>query len=314
MDELTVEQKRQRMEPGHAALSIARQCELLGLPRSDWYYLSRSDPALAACNQAVMNRIDCLYTDHPSMGVRMIGATLKREGLQVNVKRVRRLMRLMGLEAVYPKPRLSLPHPRHRIYPYLLRGLAITRPDQVWASDITYIPLACGWGYLCAVMDWHSRFVLSWWLSNTLDVSLCMQPLESALALGRPEIFNTDQGSQFTSEAFTGRLKQADVRISMDGRGRALDNVFIERLWRSVKYDDVYLRGYETLDETWAGLNRYFAWYNDERPHQGLDGRTPAEVYRSGERAEPNRARCRPSGRPTGSLRDDSGNPTPSPP
>ena len=297
-----MDQKRQRIEPDHAELAIGRQCELLGLARSTRYYRAQADPAVAAVNQSLMNRIDQLYTDRPSMGVRMMRDTLRREGHPVNVKRVRRLMRLMGLEAVYPKPRLSLPHPGHRIYPYLLRGLAITRADQVWACDITYIPLEVGWAYLAAVIDWHSRFVLSWWLSNTLDVSLCLQPLESALALGTPDIFNSDQGSQFTSEAFTQRLTDAGVRISMDGRGRALDNVFIERLWRSVKYEEVYLRGYAMLAEARAGLARYFAWYNWQRPHQGLDGRTPAEVYGPG-------ARGRPESRTLPSLQSPSGLP-----
>ena len=298
-----MDQKRQRIELDHAELAIGRQCELLGLARSTRYYRAQADPAVAAVNQSLMNRIDQLYTDRPSMGVRMMRDTLRREGHPVNVKRVRRLMRLMGLEAVYPKPRLSLPHPGHRIYPYLLRGLAITRADQVWACDITYIPLEVGWAYLAAVIDWHSRFVLSWWLSNTLDVSLCLQPLESALALGTPDIFNSDQGSQFTSEAFTQRLTDAGVRISMDGRGRALDNVFIERLWRSVKYEEVYLRGYAMLAEARAGLARYFAWYNWQRPHQGLDGRTPAEVYGPG-------ARGRPESRTLPSLRSPYGLPT----
>jgi len=198
----------------------------------------------------------------------------------VNRKRVQRLMRVMGLEAIYPKPRLSVAGKNHRIYPYLLRGVKVERRDQVWSTDITYIPMASGFMYLAAVIDWFSRYVIGWRLSNTLDGSFCLELLEEALRAGKPEVFNTDQGVQFTAAAFTGRLESAGVAVSMDGRGRALDNVFVERLWRSVKYEDIYIRSYETVPELHRGLVRYFGFYNDERPHQSLGYLTPAAVYR----------------------------------
>ena len=232
-----------------------------------------------------MRLIDQQFTQTPYFGVRRMTTVLARQGHAVNVKRVRRLMRLMGLEPVYPRPRLSRKCPDHKVYPYLLRGVSIDRPDQVWATDITYIPLQRGWAYLVAIMDWFSRYVISWELSVTLDASFCVAALERALSLGRvPEIFNSDQGSQFTSVAFTGVLEAAGVRISMDGRGRVYDNIFMERLWRSVKYEDVYLRDYADPAAAWAGLTAYFSLYNHRRPHQALDYRTPAEVY--GARAE----------------------------
>ncbi len=201
-------------------------------------------------------------------------------GEEVNRKRVRRLMRTMGLEAIYPRPRTSVAGKGHKIHPYLLRGVAIERVDQVWSSDITYVPMTGGFRYLAAVIDWFSRYVVAWRLSNTLDGSFCLEMLEEALGAGTPEVFNTDQGVQFTAAAFTGRLEEAGVAVSMDGRGRALDNVFVERLWRSVKYEDIYIRGYEAVPELHRGLGRYFAFYNDERPHQSLGYRTPAAVYR----------------------------------
>jgi putative transposase len=226
-----------------------------------------------------MGLIDREYTAHPFYGSRRMTAWLKHdEGHDVNRKRVQRLMRLMGLEAVYPKPKLSGGR-KHKVYPYLLRGVSIERPDQVWSSDITYVGLPGGFMYLTAVIDWYSRYVLSWELSNTLDGSFCIDALEEALARRRPEVFNTDQGTQFTAEAFTGRLLSAGVKVSMDGKGRCLDNVFVERLWRSVKYEDVYVRGYETVPQLRAGLARYFGFYNQQRRHQSLDYRTPAEVY-----------------------------------
>jgi len=206
-------------------------------------------------------------------------AWLGRQDLSVNPKRVRRLMRLMGLEAIYPKPRLSLPNKPNPRYPYLLRGLAIDHADQVWCADITYVPMRRGWVYLVAVMDWFSRYVLSWELNVTLDAGCCVEALERALALGTPAIFNTDQGGQFSSVAFTSVLQAAGIALSMDGRGRAFDNIFIERLWRSVKYEEVYLHDYQTPAEARLGLGRYFAFYNHQRPHQALDYRTPAEVY-----------------------------------
>ena len=265
------------VEPGHLVLSVRRQCELLGLSRSSLYY----EPAQETIeNLRLMRLIDEEYTAHPFYGSRKMTRWLVRRGEAVNRKRVQRLMRVMGLEAIYPKPRLSLAGRGHRVYPYLLRGVSIVRADQVGSTDITYVPLPKGFMYLAAVIDWYSRFVVSWRLSNTLEGTFCLEMLEEALGRGRPEVFNTDQGSQFTAEAFTGRLERKGVAVSMDGRGRCLDNVFVERLWRAVKYEDVYLKGYETVPELVGGLGRYFAFYNEERVHQALGYRTPAEVYR----------------------------------
>ena len=262
---------------GHAELSVRRQCELLGLHRSSWYY----QPALeTAENLRLMRRLDEQYTAHPFFGSRRMTAWLIQQGEAVNRKRVQRLMRLMGLEAIYPKPRLSGAGRDHRIYPYLLRDVRIERPDQVWSTDITYVPLACGFMYLAATIDWFSRYVIAWRLSNTLDGSFCLEMLEEALGRGRPEVFNTDQGVQFTATAWVQRLESAGVAVSMDGRGRCLDNVFVERLWRSVKYEDIYLHGYEGVAELERGLGHYFAFYNEERLHQALDYRTPGSVYR----------------------------------
>jgi len=231
-----------------------------------------------------MRQIDEAYLAHPSFGSRMMTAWLNFQGAQVNRKRVQRLMRLMGLEAIYQRPRTSTAAKEHKIYPYLLRNRVVARPDEVWCADITYVPLPAGFMYLVAIMDWHSRYVLSWELSNTLDTEFCITALEAALARGRPTIFNTDQGAQFTSRAFTGVLKRANIAISMDGRGRALDNVFIERLWRTVKYEHVYLRGYETASELAAGLAWYFDFYDHARPHSALDYCTPWTVYSAGRR------------------------------
>jgi len=217
----------------------------------------------------------------PFLGSRRLTTWLCRQGQRVNRKRVQRLMGLMGLEAVHPKPRLSQPAPGQRVYPYLLRNVAIERPNHVWSTDITYIPMPAGFMYLTAVIDWHSRYVLSWQLSNTLEVDFCLDALDEALRVSRPEIFNTDQGSQYTAEAFVSRVTASGARMSMDGRGRWLDNVFVERLWRSVKYEEVYIWRHETVSALRAGLTRYFAYYNEERPHQSLDDRTPAEVYRT---------------------------------
>ena len=268
---------RSLIEPGHAELSVRRQCELLGLPRASLYYQPAGE---TADNLRLMGLIDREYTEHPSKGSRVMTAWLRRQGEGVNRKRVRRLMRLMGLEAIYPKPRLSEPGRGHRIYPYLLRDVAVTRPDQVWSTDITYVPMATGFMYLAAVIDWYSRYVIAWRLSNTLDGSFCLEMLEEALSRGRPEVFNTDQGVQFTAAAWTGRLVEAGVAVSMDGKGRCLDNVFVERLWRSLKYEDIYIRCYDAVAELQQGLRRYFGFYNEERPHQSLDYRTPAVVYR----------------------------------
>lgn len=226
-----------------------------------------------------MRLIDEQYTLTPFYGIRRMTASLHQQGHQVNHKRIQRLMRLMGLEAIYPKPRLSKKDEQHKIFPYLLRGLKIDRPNQVWASDITYIRLRRGFVYLVAVMDWFSRYVLSWSVSVTMDVHFCMEALERALRMGKPGIFNTDQGSQFTSREFTGMLQQADVRISMDGKGRAFDNIFIERLWRSVKYEEVYTKDYEDVLACIEGLRTWFLLYNDRRPHQALGYQTPRQVY-----------------------------------
>jgi putative transposase len=236
-----------------------------------------------ASDLAVMRRLDEQYTATPFYGVERMTAALGRQGLRIGHNRVRRLLRLMGLEAIYPKPRLSLPGgPEHRIYPYLLRGLRLERPNQVWSADITYIRLSAGFVYLVAILDWFSRYVLSWSLSTTLDAWFCVQALREALRTGRPEIFNTDQGSQFTSGDWIAELTQAGVAISMDGRGRAFDNIFTERLWRSVKYEEVYLKDYAAVDEARQGLDGYFGFYNTGRLHQALGYRTPAEVHRAG--------------------------------
>jgi putative transposase len=260
-------------------LSVRRQCELLGLSRSSLYY----EPAVeAAENLRLMRLIDQEYTAHPFLGSRRLTRWLIEQGQAVNRKRVQRLMRVMGLEAIYPKPKLSAAGRGHRLYPYLLRDVSIERPDQVWSTDITYVPLARGFMYLAAIIDWYSRYVLAWRLSNTLDGSFCLEMLEEALGRGRPEVFNTDQGVQFTAQAWTGRLEAAGVAVSMDGRGRCLDNVFVERLWRTVKYEDIYLWRYEAVPQLRQGLGRYFPYYNQERLHQALDYRTPATVYRPG--------------------------------
>jgi putative transposase len=267
------------IDPDDARLSVSQQCELLGLSRSSYYY----EPATeTAENLALMARIDEEYTAHPFYGSRRMTTWLRSEGHEVNRKRVQRLMRLMGLEAVYPKPNLSMRGAGHKVYPYLLRGVSIERVNQVWSTDITYIPLPNGFLYLTAVLDWHSRFVLSWRLSNTLDVEFCIEALEEALQVGCPEVFNSDQGVQFTSSAFTSRLETAGAKVSMDGKGRCLDNVLVERLWRTVKYEEVYLWRHETVPALQAGLTRYFSFYNRERRHQSLANRTPAEVFGEG--------------------------------
>ena len=267
----SIEVRRRLIEPEHAELSVRRQCALLELARSTCYYEPGGETAE---NLAVMRRIDELYVRWPFYGSRRLALEL-----EVNRKRVQRLMRLMGLEAVYPKRRTSRPAAGHKIYPYLLRNVEVVRSNQVWSTDITYVPLARGFVYLVAVMDWFSRYVLSWRLSNTLEGTFCQEALDEALERGRPEIFNTDQGAQFTSTAFTSRLASCGVAISMDGRGRALDNVFVERLWRTVKYEDIYLRDYATPWEAEQGLARYFRFYCEQRRHQSLAYRTPASVY-----------------------------------
>jgi putative transposase len=252
---------------------------LLDLSRSTFYYEAVPE---SAENLRLMELIDRQYTQCPFYGSRRMTAWLNEDKAEeVNRKRVRRLMRLMGLEAIHPKPRLSACDRKHKVHPYLLRDVAVERVDQVWSTDITYVGLPGGFLYLAAVIDWHSRFVLGWKLSNTLDGSFCVELLREVLEAGKPEVFNTDQGVQFTAAAFTGTLQEAEVAISMDGRGRCLDNVFVERLWRSVKYEDVYIKGYETVPQLRAGLGRYFGFYNTQRRHQSLGYRTPAEVYRA---------------------------------
>lgn len=255
---------------------MSRQCELIGLNRSTLYYAPAGETAE---NLMLMRLIDQQYLQCPFYGSRRMAAWLLREGHAVNRKRVQRLMRLMNLEAIYPRPRTTIGDEAHEKYPYLLGGMEVSRPNQVWCTDITYIPMAQGFVYLVAIMDWYSRYVLSWELSNTLEMGFCLCALESALEHGAPEIFNSDQGCQFTSKVFTGRLKQAGIKISMDGRGRALDNVFIERLWRSVKYEEVYLKDYQAVLDAYEGLGRYLRFYNEERPHQSLGYRSPREVH-----------------------------------
>lgn len=271
-----VAEKRDLVEPGYAGIPLVRQCEILGLSRSGFYYRPTGESAL---NLALMRLIDEQYTKTPFYGYRKITVTLCEKGYPVNRKRVQRLMQILGLEAIYPKPNLSKPHPENRIYPYLLRGVPVERVNQVWSADITYIRLAGGWMYLVAVIDWFSRYVLAWEVSTTLDTDFCLMALERALRYGQPEVFNTDQGVQFTSQAFTGTLLSAGVAISMDGRGRALDNIFVERLWRTVKYEEVYLNDYASVPVGRQRLGAYFPFYNTERPHQALAYRTPANVY-----------------------------------
>ena len=277
---MSAPRRRAKLDRDHPQLSIRRQCAMLGLARSGVYRLPRpaNDDDLA-----LMRRIDELFTHWPFLGSRRMTAMLRAERRAINRKRVQRLMRLMGIAALGPKPRTTKPAPGHKIFPYLLRDVAIERPNQVWAADITYIPIGRGFLYLVAIMDWSSRAVLAWRLSNTMDVAFCVSALEEALArFGTPEVFNTDQGSQFTSAAFTDVLASAGIRISMDGRGRWIDNVFIERLWRSLKYEDVYLQGYADGHEARAGIAKWIGFYNNSRPHQALDNRAPMAVWRGG--------------------------------
>ena len=270
-------QKRAMIEMDHPRLSISRQCELLGLSRASYY---RTPGMETEKNQELMRLIDEEYTRHPFLGSRGMKRYLRRQGHKVNRKRVQRLMRLMGVVSIAPRKRMTVPAPGHKIYPYLLRGLDIDRPGQVWCSDLTYIRLNRGFVFLTAVMDWHSRYVLSWEVSVTMDEGFCVSSLERALRQHpHPEIFNTDQGSQYTGAAFTGVLKDHKVKISMDGKGRATDNIMVERLWRTVKYEDVYLKDYETVEDLIAGLRTYFSYYNYERSHQSLGDKTPAEIY-----------------------------------
>jgi putative transposase len=274
-----VEVKRGWIDASHPELSVARQCALVGLCRSSYYFTPMGTESEE--NLQLMRQIDELYLQRPFFGYRRITGWLRDLDWTVNEKRVLRLMRLMGLQAVLPGPHTSRRHPQHPVYPYLLRDITIGAPNEVWCADITYVPMKRGFLYLVAIMDWFSRYVLSWELSNSLESTFCLEALERALGRGSPGIFNTDQGAQFTSEDFTRRLEQAEVRISMDGRGRVIDNIFIERLWRSVKYEEIYLQDYRDGTEARENLDRYFRFYNTERRHQGLGNRTPANVHSS---------------------------------
>lgn len=274
-----LETKKMCIEPEYGKLSIRKQCALLDLNRSSWYYQpAEEDPY----NLLLMRELDEQYTKTPFYGVRRMTIHLRNLGHEVGPKRVRRLLRTMGLEAIYPKPKLSQSNPEHKIFPYLLRGLAIERCNQVWSTDITYIRLEKGFVYLMAIIDWYSRYVLNWALSTTLEADFCIEALSATLAHSQCEIFNTDQGSQFTTNRFTKPLLDKGIQVSMDGRGRALDNIFVERLWRSVKYEKVYLQDFRTVGDAFQGLKEYFDFYNHERPHQSLDYKTPAEVYLAG--------------------------------
>lgn len=264
------------IESGYAMISVSRQCELLNLLRSSYYYASERDESY---NQLLMNRIDEQFTKTPFYGVPKMTVWLRRQGYPVNPKRVRRLMRLMGLEAIYPKPRLSKASPEHKKYPYLLKNLVIDRPDRVWCADLTYIRMLHGFVYLVVVMDWYSRFVLAWEISTTLGTAFCISALYESLEISRPEIFNTDQGVQFTSSDFINILTKNDIQISMDGRGRVYDNIFVERLWRTVKYEEVYLNQYTMVSDARRSLGKYFLFYNMERIHESLGYRTSYEVY-----------------------------------
>ena len=268
--------RREMVDREHPKLPIVRQCALLGVSRSSLYYRPK---AVSEEDLSLMGEIDRQYLETPFYGSRRMKAWLERRGIQVSWKRVQRLMRIMGLRAIYRRPGTSRPAPERRVYPYLLRNTRITRPNQVWAADITYLPMARGFLYLVAVMDWHSRYVVGWRLSNTLEAGLCAEALTEALGRGRPEVFNTDQGSQFTSGEFIRILQDHAVKISMDGKGRYADNIFVERLWRTVKYEEVYLKAYANASEARRELGAYFRFYNDQRPHQALGYRTPAEVF-----------------------------------
>jgi putative transposase len=280
---LSREQRISLIEHDNKQISVRHQCELLEINRSSLYY---EKAEATAQDLELMRLIDVQYMKTPFFGSRRMTQILQKAGHAVNRKRVRRLMRKMGVEAVYRKPRTSKPAPENKIYPYLLRGVTIDRPDQVWAADITYLPMRKGFLYLVAIIDWHSRFVVSWRLSNSMDTSFCTEALEDALAHNVPEIFNTDQGAQFTSNDFTGVLEERRIAISMDGKGRFLDNIFIERLWRSLKYEEVYLKAYEDIREARAGIAEWIRFYNFDRPHQALGYSTPWEVYQKSKAEE----------------------------
>jgi putative transposase len=273
---LGVFERKKLIEPTHSTIPISRQCELLGLARSSFYYEPQPETPQ---NLLLMRMMDEQFLTTPFYGIRRMTAWLATQGHYVNPKRVRRLMRKLGLEAIYPMPNLSFPRDNVRKYPYLLKEEVIIAPNQVWSTDITYIPVRNGYLYLVAVIDWYSRYVLSWELSNTMDVTFCLRALEKALAQNQPKIFNTDQGSQFTSIVFTSNLEKRGISISQDGKGRALDNIFVERLWRSVKYEEVYPKSYTTGEEALRGLEDYFHFYNNERLHQSLNYQTPAQIH-----------------------------------
>ena len=278
-EELSSAERLRFIDPTSPTMSIRHQCELSNISRS-WYYKSLEPCRESDANEELMKLIDRQYMQTPFYGSRRMTVWLKQQGYEVNRKRVMRLMRVMGLEGQAPGPATSKPHPEHKIYPYLLRGLKIDTVNQVWSTDITYIPLKSGFMYLTAVIDWHSRYVLSWELSNSLEVDFCLRALDKALRHGKPKIFNTDQGSQFTSTEFTNKLLKNEILISMDGRGRALDNIFIERLWRSLKYECIYLNEYENVPELLEGLKWWFRFYNEERPHMSLPGHvSPMVIY-----------------------------------
>ena len=273
------ELKRPLIDPQNYHLSIRRQCELLDLNRSSYYLPPATE---SEENLRLMRLIDQQFLKSPFYGSRRMTAALERSGEPVNRQRVQRLMAKMGLGALFPRPRTTTAAGDGRVYPYLLRDRELTHVNEVWSSDITYVPMKHGFMYLTAVIDWYSRYVLSWRLSNTLEGRFCLEALDEALSMGRPEIFNTDLGSQFTAQEYTDRLEEAGIQVSRDGRGRALDNVFVERLWRSVKYEDIYIKDYEQVGELEAGLRAYFWFYDEERPHQSVDFRTPGEVYGAG--------------------------------
>jgi putative transposase len=277
VDSTRTVEMRELIDP-EIEIPVSRQCELLGLPASSFYY----KPHPVKTEQLnLMKAIEDIYLEQPYYGSRRIAKALQRDGWQVSRKRVRRMMRIMCIQAIYQRPNTSKASPENKVYPYLLRGMAISRPDQVWCTDITYIRLTTGWSYLMAVMDWHSRRVISWGLSNTMDIDFCVEVLQQALKHGKPEIFNTDQGSQFTSSQFTDVLKCHGIGISMDGRGRYQDNIYIERLWRTVKYENVFINDYQTLGDAREGLDRFFDIYNKKRLHQSLGYKTPQEVWKA---------------------------------
>jgi putative transposase len=269
--------KRGWVDPNHPKISIKRQCELIDVVRSSYYYKPEQE---SEQNLRLMKLIDEEFTEHPFYGTRRMTVFLRQKGEAVSRKRVKRLMRIMDLEAVYPKPKLSKKNPDHQVYPYLLKDVKINRPNQVWSTDITYIRLLNGFVYLVAIMDWYSRYVISWEVSTSLEVDFCLTALERALKIGKPDIFNSDQGSQFTSKAFTQILESTGIKISMDGRGRVFDNIFIERLWRSLKYEKVYLSDWMEVHEARAGINEYFQFYNYKRPHQGINDKKPFELHK----------------------------------